>query len=198
MPLVIFVADRAIYHRLAPKEVRNKISIQKTRTGLRFALKIWPFGPCWYKKKKISHNFRNSRNNTKSNTKSQLQTEINALTLTHGKKYYVKTLVFNRNVNLLLDTGSQVNVLPKHVLNSNQLRNLKPSTLDIKSYSGNKIEVFGILTTDISMGNIKLKNVEFFVVDNLFKPILGTPALQDNNIAICHMQIFENIQKQKL
>lgn len=165
------------------KKFATKSVFKKLEQGLDLRSKSDPSDPAGTKK--ISHNFRNSRNNTKSNTKSQLQTEINALTLTHGKKYYVKTLVFNRNVNLLLDTGSQVNVLPKHVLNSNQLRNLKPSTLDIKSYSGNKIEVFGILTTDISMGNIKLKNVEFFVVDNLFKPILGTPALQDNNIAIC-------------
>ena len=89
---------------------------------------------------------------------------------------------------MLLDTGSQVNVLPKKCLTASELNKLEPSDLDLKSYSGNKIEVLGLLKMNISMGSIELRNVVFYIVSDLLKPILGTPALENNRIAICFSQ----------
>ena len=41
---------------------------------------------------------------------------------------------------------------------------------------------------NISMGSIELRNVVFYIVSDLLKPILGTPALENNRIAICFSQ----------
>ena len=68
------------------------------------------------------------------------------------------------------------------------LKHLQPSKLDLKSYSGNRIEVLGCIQLNVSMGNIQLENVNFYIVGNQLKPILGTPALEKNGISICFSQ----------
>ena len=113
---------------------------------------------------------------------------LNSISSNFGQKYFVKTKIQNRLVSLLVDTGSQVNVLPKKCLNVTALQKMKPSNLDLKSYSGNRIEVLGSLQMDIQIGKIFLKNVNFYIVENNLKPILGTPALQNNDIALCFSQ----------
>jgi hypothetical protein len=121
-------------------------------------------------------------------TQSSLINNLNAIATTLGRKYFVRTKIENRTVNLLVDTGSEVNVIPKHCLSVTAMKKLKPTNLDLKSYTGNRIEVLGCLQMDVQIGQICLKNVDFYIVENNFKPILGTPALKNNDIALCFSQ----------
>ena len=59
-----------------------------------------------------------------------------------------------------------------------------PSTIQLQSYNGTDIQVYGCLATDITLGDIQLRNCIFQIVADDCKPILGTPELFENGLEI--------------
>lgn len=59
-----------------------------------------------------------------------------------------------------------------------------PSTIQLQSYNGQDIQVYGCLAADITLGEIQLPNCIFQIVADNCSPILGTPELAENGIEI--------------
>jgi hypothetical protein len=64
------------------------------------------------------------------------------------------------------------------------MKTLTPVPFQLESYNGTIIKVYGCLQCDIQIGQIRLTNCIFQVVDNDCSPILGTPEIFDNKITL--------------
>jgi hypothetical protein len=140
--------------------------------------------------KKDTKNKKNKKQSKKQETSKKLTEQEKALknifeiSFSTGNKYFVETKIFNRKCRLLVDSGSQINVLPSNLLPKHILRNLEETDVSVKSYSGDSISVLGTFKTNIRIGKLNLENIIFYVVNSSLKPILGTPALASNNITL--------------
>ena len=77
----------------------------------------------------------------------------------------------NHYLRATLDTCSDVNIMPaniyKLVLNDPELKNLAPSTLEIGTYTTNKVKIVGsCLCYLVHLDSKKLKEVTFYVAQN--------------------------------
>ena len=82
--------------------------------------------------------------------------------------------VSNRVINFKMDTGAQVNLLPVSEINKLRPRpKILSSSIKLSAYNGSDIKVMGKV-------NLKVKgaNVEFIIVDERLKPILGLKACE--------------------
>ena len=100
-----------------------------------------------------------------------------------GPKYSVQIEIFGCPLQCLVDSGSQVNVLPVTSLPNDFDKNkLGKSFLDLRAYNETQIPVIGSFITDIGIGDVVIP-VCFHVVENhTFSAILGTPFLQEAEI----------------
>ena len=115
-----------------------------------------------------------------------------------GPKCSVHALFLNQNVKFLLDSGSQVNTIPRMYVPDEIMKNLKPSEFNLTGYSNSTIKVFGLFETDISIENTKIEKITFFVVDNNRTPILGTPLFTKHNMAINLYKKHLDINKKQI
>ena len=100
-----------------------------------------------------------------------------------GPKYSVQIEIFGCPLQCLVDSGSQVNVLPVTSLpNDFDKSKLGKSFLYLRAYNETQIPVIGSFITDIRIETIVVP-VCFHVVENRsFSAILGTPFLKDAEI----------------
>ncbi|XP_062583207.1 uncharacterized protein K02A2.6-like [Saccostrea cucullata] len=87
----------------------------------------------------------------------------------------------NKSIKFKLDTGSQVNVLPKHVLDSLNLSivyNLMQTDQKLSAYNGNSLYSLGCLELACTYKG-QLQNLTFHVVETTSPPILGMRACLD-------------------
>lgn len=120
--------------------------------------------------------------------------------------------VAGKLVKFKLDTGVQVNILPKCVVNDVGISNLKPTSIILESFCGSKVKPQGILSLRCKYKNIQ-KLVAFVVVDDNFVPILRLSTcicfnlIQKVGVVICfdskenfienNSEIFEGLRKFK-
>ena len=94
-----------------------------------------------------------------------------------GPKYTVDAEILGLSVPMLIDSGSQVNIIPASSCPKEILSSLSPSSLSISAYNGSAVHVLGTFRTDIVIGQIVIKETPIHVTSHSFRPILGTPAL---------------------
>jgi hypothetical protein len=82
----------------------------------------------------------------------------------------------------LLDTGSQLNILPKSYVPDS----IKINKTDIsaKNYSGGSVAILGYVEAKFSINNEIFCEGCFYIVDSCLEPILGSEALAKNEILI--------------
>jgi hypothetical protein len=108
---------------------------------------------------------------------------------TIGKQFYVNIKIFDQNVRFLVDTGSQLNIICKKSVPKN--KKIEKTKIEVLNYSGGKIEIFGKVEAEIFIEGICWGKSEFYIVSDELSPILGVPALVDNEILI-------NLKRMKL
>ena len=79
---------------------------------------------------------------------------------------------------MLVDTGSQVNIISAAECPAEILSTLAPSPFVVNAYNGSSIDILGTFKTDIKLGSIIIAEVPILVTNERFKSILGTPALE--------------------
>ena len=103
--------------------------------------------------------------------------KVNTINSSHGPTYFTQTTIFGKNLPMLVDSGSQVNIVSVHDVHPDVLKGLAPSTVNITAYDGSPINIRGVFLTDIQVGEIRLERTPIYVINEPFKPVLGTPAL---------------------
>ena len=147
------------------------------------------------RRQKLSNSFRPSRQSqqiAKTDVITQIKNHatVNMMTTKHaGPKYLVNASIFNSPINMLLDSGSQVNIVNQSHCPEDVLANLAPSPVTVNAYNGSSVDILGVFETDVYIGQICIKQTPVFVTTNAFKPILGTPALDQLKIDFQAKQI---------
>lgn len=73
----------------------------------------------------------------------------------------------NKEVGLLLDTGTDVSIVDESALASDERRTMKvPDTKPPQGVSGEAFNIFGTLVKTVRVGGQVLRNHKFFVVKN--------------------------------
>ena len=78
---------------------------------------------------------------------------------------------------MLIDSGSQVNVISVKDVHPDVLKGLAPASISITAYDGSPIQIRGVFLTDIQIGDIVLPRTPIYVINEPFKAVLGTPTL---------------------
>jgi hypothetical protein len=72
---------------------------------------------------------------------------------TVGRQHFLNATIFNKTIKLMIDTGSQINLLNiKHVPESIVIQK---NDLKISAYNNTSVQVFGFIETDIVIDKIK-------------------------------------------
>ena len=80
---------------------------------------------------------------------------------------------FDHNVKFKLDSGAQVNTMPRNVYSKfASMQNLQSSNSLLRTSGGSPINSFGTVLLKCKHGDV-VKNHLFYVVDNLLPPLLG-------------------------
>lgn len=129
----------------------------------------------------------------------------NVKNLDTGEKFFARCTINGKLTCLLLDTGSQVSALPLKLVPEKFKSEIRQADYNLVSYSGNPINVHGLVDLDIRIGEIQLRKVTFFIVSNDQQPILGTPAITENRLEIDlfnrklkQYQFLDEVKKSKL
>ncbi|MES9883587.1 MAG: RNase H-like domain-containing protein [Sedimenticola sp.] len=79
----------------------------------------------------------------------------------------------NTHINFKIDTGSQVNIIPKHMFYDMNIKHpLAAPRRQLSSYTGNHLQVIGSISLHCSH-NAKQTNAVFYVVDTKAPPLIG-------------------------
>jgi len=78
---------------------------------------------------------------------------------------------------MLVDSGSQVNIVSVNDCHPDVLSQLAPSPVEVSGYDGSPINIRGVFETDITIGGIKICKTQIFVTESKYKAVLGTPVL---------------------
>lgn len=101
-----------------------------------------------------------------------------------GDKTLVNGEILDRKLEILIDTGSQINAISSSCIPTEIIGKLGKSDLNIQSFTGNKVDIMGKFSTDIQMGTLNLKNCVFHVINGKCRTILGTSTLRSNDLQI--------------
>ena len=156
---------------------KSKIEPARTKTNVREDNSM----PTPVKQRNIV--YENQKSTEEEDVKLELN-EINALSKVSGGKALVKGKIFDIETNFLIDTGSQVNAIPKSLVPRDVLNNLGEADFTIQSFSGNELITLGTFSTDIWLNNLILQKCTFIVIDAPCRTVLGTPALTNYKITI--------------
>ena len=96
-----------------------------------------------------------------------------------GPKYTVSVEILDKTFSMLIDSGSQVNIIPAEQCPREILTCLSPPSLSISAYNGSAVQILGSFKTDVRIGPICIRETLMHVTQNNFRPILGTPALKN-------------------
>ena len=98
--------------------------------------------------------------------------------LTQEKDWKIVVEISGKKLEMKLDTGSQVNVLPFKIYNRLSSSPLRKSRCRLISYSGHKLNTIGKATLLVGTRE-KFTPVEFQVVDHKSQPVLGLQTCLD-------------------
>ena len=102
---------------------------------------------------------------------------INNLKTSCGSKYFANVTILNRNVPMLIDTGSQINCISACHCPEDILSQLASTSVTVSGYDGSTIPIRGVFLTDIFIDEICVKKTPIFVTEGNNNAVLGTPAL---------------------
>ena len=98
--------------------------------------------------------------------------------MTQEKDWKIVVEISDKKLEMKLDTGSQVNVLPIKIYNKLSSSPLRKSRCRLISYSGHKLNTIGKATLLVGTRE-KFTPVEFQVVDHKSQPVLGLQTCLD-------------------
>ena len=122
----------------------------------------------------------------RENAKGEVIAELTRQSLAHcdqlgatatGPKYFVKATILGNPVTMLVDSGSQVNILPASHCPRSVLDSLSPPPTLVPAYNGSAVRIAGTFETDIDIGGLRVVRSPIYVTSDTLRPILGTPAL---------------------
>ncbi|KAG5864826.1 hypothetical protein JTB14_027922 [Gonioctena quinquepunctata] len=92
---------------------------------------------------------------------------------------WMETVKLNgREINCKVDTGSEVNIIPRQVYNQLTMGKLTKSSIVLKAYGGAKLNPIGIVKLNCRIEDKSLE-FDFLVLDLNVKPIIGLPSCYD-------------------
>ena len=103
---------------------------------------------------------------------------VNSLNSPNGPTFFAQAEIFSKEIPMLIDSDSQVNVLSVNDCHPDVLPQLATSPINIAGYDGSPINVRGVFKTDIKIGAISIAKTPIFVINEPYKAVLGTPALE--------------------
>ena len=87
----------------------------------------------------------------------------------YGGKVYLRAILNRQSVHCLLDTGSQVTVLPARLVSNNHIQ---PTSRTLHAANGTDIPVRGIITTSIRIQGDDFE-ITGLVTDHVHEPMIG-------------------------
>ena len=106
----------------------------------------------------------------------------------HAKEIYAEMLIDDRKVNLQIDCGASINIIPvKHATG----HEIQPTTKTLRMWNGSQVKPIG--TTRLIMRNPRTRkkySVEFVVVESNLTPLIGARAAQQMGLITVHDENF--------
>lgn len=88
-----------------------------------------------------------------------------------GTKWFKELIVDDELIKFKIDTGAEVNAIPRKLIGK---RRVRPRNMRVCNYNAEPIKVFGtVMISCIVALTGERKDLEFFVVNDSFEPILG-------------------------
>ena len=94
-----------------------------------------------------------------------------------GSKYFTTATILKRKISMLVDSGSQVNIISINDCHPDILGQLAPASISVSGYDGSAIPIRGVFETDVILNDIVIYKTPIFVTTGRFRAVLGTPAL---------------------
>ena len=101
---------------------------------------------------------------------------------TVGRQHFLCAYLYKKQVKLMIDTGSQINLLNKRHVPESVI--IQKNDLKISAYNNSSVQVFGFIETDIFVDNVNWGKGRFYIVDNSLNSILGTSTMEDFEIVL--------------
>jgi hypothetical protein len=96
---------------------------------------------------------------------------------TVGRQHFLCVYIYKKPVKLMIDTGSQINLLNKKHVPESVI--IQKNDLKISAYNNSSVQVFGFIETDIFINNVNWGKGRFYIVENSLNSILGTSTMED-------------------
>lgn len=126
----------------------------------------------------------------------QAATALSINTLNHdgqANPWTVNLDVNGNSVNFKLDTGAEIDVLPKATYNRLYQRpKLSPTSISLTAYNGTNISVLGKCTASIKYKKVTT-SIKFIVADTISQPVLGATTCEKLNLIKRIFQIDTNL-----
>ena len=110
----------------------------------------------------------NNQNSSKSDEDEILLHSLSS----KGSKYSVDLYLNGHKVQMELDTGARVSLIPQTLWRKLGKRSLQPSNCELKTWSGQKVEILGTTTVHVNY-NDQTKDLPLFVTKNNGQALLG-------------------------
>ena len=98
---------------------------------------------------------------------------------------FVLTTIVSKGINLsrlsLLDSGSEISIIPRSLLNADQIRSLKTTSVPINGVTGKSDDNY-YFTATITIGHLSFRLLRFHVIDSSIPVIIGNNVLKHPSI----------------
>ena len=154
-------------------------------------------------RKKFSPKFKPSLK-TQSAAKQNLLKQLitisanNVNSSQNGPQFFVSARLFQNPVEMLLDSGSQINIISADHCPPSLLSQLAQPQIEVNAYNGSSIDILGCFETDIEIEDIIIRKSPIYVTRDKYRPILGTPALKSLSIDFQTRQISLGAKSAKI
>ena len=100
---------------------------------------------------------------------------VGLLDACHQDAWYTSVKVNGTPTRFKLDTGAEVNLIPRHILGKINVASIRPTKTRLTAFGGNVLFPMGKITAQC-VTKEKTVDLEFYVVDFASTPILGLPG----------------------
>ena len=116
------------------------------------------------------------KNASKRLNSDEVKGEADTNVCTAGNTYYIEIKLGKKRCSGLLDTGSEVTLLPKHLADLSQINR---SSRKLKAANGTQINIVGEWRTMVTMGPLRVA-MNFIVSDQIDEVLIGIDWLQEH------------------
>ena len=110
-----------------------------------------------------------------------------------GKSLYIEIEIDNKRCKALLDSGSEVTLIPAHQAKTDQIQR---SNRKLKAANGTEINLIGEWNTSVGVGSLRLP-VEFIVSDQIDEILIGIDWMRQNRCQLSFDSLTITIQGQR-